>query len=227
MRPWLALAPLGALCLLPLRPAAAADRLVLVVENRSANKAAAAELQPAIAAALGRKGYEIVAGPEVDGAVAAAGALHAESMPLGATAALLDKFHAAKVLVVTIHFLLDPQRRSVGPRANPAVGLSARAFTKDRIAWRNSLGVIDEAGADGAPPQPPQKPLATQASARLLRSFPRGAGATVASLDEEWEAMTGSVARETAVGTDYDVLIERLRATRAGPRFRLKVKSAR
>lgn len=192
-------------------PALAGDRVVLLVDNRSANAAAPAEVAPALKAALARKGYEVVEGTP---------AARAESMSPADAAKLLEKNQAKRVVVVTVHFLLDKAPRSVGPKASPAIGLTAKAFTADRVAWRNSLGVIADDDEETARKK---KPLAAQASARLFWSFPRGPGAAIASVEQEWAEVTGFVSGPEAAGLkDYDVVIERLRATRSGPRFRLK-----
>lgn len=225
MRSVHAMVPLGAvLLLLPSAGAAAAtDRLVLLIENRSANPAAAAELQPALTAVLARKGYEVVAGPAVD---AFAGA-RAASIAAESAAGLIEHFQARGLIAVTIRFALGPGARSRGPTASPAVGLIAKAYFPGRSAWRSSLGLI----ADGPAPegkQPP--PLAAIACARLLWSFPRGNGPTLVSVADEWDALTGSSPAErarTEAVPSYDVLIERQRASRTGPRFPLKLRKNR
>jgi hypothetical protein len=208
--------PLAAVALLLClaRPAVAGgDRVVLLVANRSANPAAPAELAPALTAALARKGYEVVAGPQ---------AAHAESMSPADAAKLLEQNQAKRVVVVTVHFLLDKAPRAVGPKASPAIGLTAKAFTADRVSWRNSLGLIADDDEQAAKRK---RPLAAQASARLLWSFPRGAGPAVASAEQEWDEVTGVVELKNVSGIkDYDVLIERLRSSRSGPRFRLKTR---
>lgn len=223
MRPLHALlAPWSALLLLLPHAAAAADRLVLLVDNRSTNAAAATALTPILTAALARKGYEVVQGPEVDALFRATGALHAESLGAAAAAGLIDQLKARGALAITIRFFLEPQARALGPGASPAMGLTAKAFAPGRATWRNSLGLIADDGA-----AQPHRSLAATACARLLWSFPRGQGAALASASEDWEALTGSSpddrVRQSAV-PDYDVLIERQRASRAGPRFPLRAR---
>jgi hypothetical protein len=164
----------------------------------------------------------VLSGPEVEAAFARAGSASPAAITPQLAAPVLAQLQASRVVVVTIHFLLDRQLRSLGPEANPAIGLTARAITRERVSWRNSLGVIEDDAPEAGGPK--KKPLAAQASARLLWSFPRGPAATVASLDEEWKEVTGYVAPQiVSTVPNYDVLIERLRASRAGPRFRLRM----
>jgi len=194
--------------------ALAAERLILLVENRSANAAAGVDLKPILAAALSRKGYEVVAGPEVD----AADIAHPEALAPDAAAMLLDRFKAKRVLAVTVRLFLESRARARGPKASAAVGLTAKAFSADRVTWRNSRGVVE---AD----EPRTRPMAATAVARLLWSFPRAPGATLASASQEWDEMMGIPARtraNPAAVPDYDVLIKRMRGARAGPRFPLR-----
>ena len=204
----LALAASGAL---------ASERVVLLIENRSENPRAVAELTPYFAATLARKGYELVPPPEVE----AAGVKHPEQLTPGAAAALSERFKAQSVLAVTVRFFLDPKARDKGPGATKAVGLTGKAFSAERLTWRNARGIVDEA-------VPANRPVAAVAVSRLLWSLPKAAGASVASLDE-WEQMTGAISsslREPTV-PDYDVLISRLRASRTGPRFPLGMRKRR
>jgi hypothetical protein len=188
-------------------PALPAERIVLVVENRSSNPAAATEIAAAISTSLARKGYEVVSGAEVDGAVRARTDVQG----------LLQRFDAKAELEVTVRFLLAPHERERGPNAAPAAGLVARASKAGGVFWRNSLAVIDP---------PPNRPLAKIASSKLLWSFPQVPGVAVASADEEWSEMTGApIATSSGPGDrDYDVLIRRQRASRTGPRFRLRIR---
>jgi hypothetical protein len=187
-------------------PAVAAERIVLVIENRSSNAAAAAEIASAVSASLTRKGYEVVRGAEVEAAV------RARTDATG----LLERFQAKSEIEVTVRFLLSPQERERGPTAAPAAGIVARASKPGGVFWRNSLAVIDP---------PPNRPLANVASSKLLWSFPPAPGVALASADEEWAEMTGApVATAAGPGDrDYDVLIYRQRASRTGPRFRLRI----
>ena len=216
MRPLHALAPLGAFLLLLPGTAAAADRLVLLVENRSANAAASAELKPLLVAALSRKGYEVVAGPEVD----AAGIAGPEALEPGSAAKLLERFKAQSVLAVTVRFFLGPHDRTRGPKASSAMGLTAKSFSAARGTWRNSRSVVED-------DSPKKRPLTAMVVARLLWTFPRAQGATLASAAEEWDEMTGAPPKTRggpAAVPDYDVLIERMRAARTGPRFPLRMR---
>jgi hypothetical protein len=210
-------------CLLMALPQAALgaqDRLVLLVEDQSAEAAAAREIVPALTALISRKGYEVVAGSEADKAAAEASTGHLESLSPPAAASLLGRFHAERVLIVTIRFLLTSHARERGPSASPAVGLTAKAFSRERVIWRNALGFIDD-----EPERPGRKPrpLAFRACARLLWSFPRGSGATVASVAEEFEDVTGVLAQHVEKVPDYAVQFDRLRAARTGPQFRLRM----
>ena len=210
--------PLIACCALVAASGAAhagAERVIAVVENASQDPAAAAEIAAALSTAIERKGYEVVAGPEVDRAVAEAG------RPPGADAIprLLESFKAQRLVVVTVRFLLPSQARDRGPAASAAVGLVAQAFTARGTTWRNALGFIDD---EPQPANRKPRPLALRACSRLLWSFPRGPGATLASAAENFEEVTGVPAQARVQVPEYDVLIERLRATRTGPRFRLK-----
>ena len=222
MRPLPALAPWCALLLLLPGAAAAADRLVLLVDNRSANALAATELTPLLTAALTRKGYEVVQGPEVDALVRKLGVVHAESLGAVSSGDLTNQLKAMGTLAITIRFFLEPHARALGPGASPAVGLTATAFTPGRATWRNSLGYFAADGAEG-----PQRPMAATACARLLWSFPHGRGPTLASAVDDWDAVAGSTSedrmRQSSV-PDYEVRIERLRTARLGPRFPLRMK---
>jgi len=201
-RAWL-LALASILLASPLR---AAERLVLVIDNRSSNPAAAAEMSAALSAALARKGYQVMDGGSQAGSLTSADA-----------AGLLRRLEAKSALAVTVRFFLEPSERARGPKAGPAVGLTATAFSAQGPIWRNSLGVI------GAPEG---RPLAAIASARLLWSFPRVPGAALASAEEEWNEMTGATGRRATAPSspDDDVLIRRQRATRPGPRFPLRMR---
>ena len=208
---------LFALSLLPgAALAAPAERLVLLVENRSANAAAGAELKPLLVAALLRKGYEVVAGPEVD----AAGIEAVEELAPDDAAELLERFKAQGVLAVTVRFFLDSHDRTRGPRASGAMGLTAKSFSVARATWRNSRSVVED-------DSPRKRPLAAMVVARLLWTFPAAPGATLASAAEDWDEMTGApplVRAGPAAVPDYDVLIERLRARRTGPRFPMRMR---
>lgn len=215
MRLLRSLTPLGALLFLLPGTAAAADRLVLFVDNRSANPAAGAELKPLLTAALTRKGYEVVAGPEVD----AAGVVDPEALSTDAAARLSGQFKAQGVLAVTVRFFLDPHDRTRGPKASAAMGLTAKSFSLVRPTWRNSRSVVED-------DSPRKRPMAAMAVARLLWTFPRAQGATLASAAEDWDEMTGAPPKTRtgpAAVPDYDVLIERMRAARTGPRFPLRM----
>lgn len=195
--------------------AATAERLVLLVENRSANAAAGAELKPILVAALSRKGYEVVAGPEVD----AAGIADPEALAPDTAAKLFERFKAQGVLAVTVRFFLDPHDRTRGPRASGAMGLTAKSFSVVRPTWRNSRSVVEDES-------PRKRPMAAMVVARLLWTFPRAQGATLANASEEWDEMTGAPPQARtgpAAVPNYDVLIERMRAARTGPRFPLRM----
>ncbi|HUJ25223.1 MAG TPA: hypothetical protein VLW85_04340 [Myxococcales bacterium] len=203
------------LALLAPASALASERILLLVENRSENPAAIKEIAPFLSASLARKGYEVVSGPEVE----AAGVQHPEGLTPQAAATLGQKFKAQTLLAVTVRFFLDPQVRNRGPEAGKAVGLTGKAFGAERVTWRNARGIVDEA-------VPKNRPVAAVAVSRLLWSLPKAPGAPVASNDE-WDEMTGAqrLARGPEV-PDYDVLIERMRAARTGPKFPLHIQKA-
>jgi hypothetical protein len=170
----------GALFAILVAPAARAapwtrDRVVLIVDDRSTNQAAAAEVSHIVLQLLTSKGYEVVP---------AAGAAP------GSIEQLRQSLHAEAVVTITVSFLLEARPRPHGPRASPAFGLRARMLgAGERVVWRNALGWIADAAPQTvslrkAPPRP-----AALACERLLWSLPRGrpdpdAPAAVAALEE-------------------------------------------
>ena len=215
-----ALAPIAAAVLaLPAR-AGTPDRLVVLIENQTASAPAKEALAGGIARALKRKGYEVIAGAEVDAALAEARVAHVEELPPQVALALQQRFQAARVLAVTIRFFLEPAQRRKGPDASAAAGFTARAFAGGKPIWQSSLAVIDD-----LPPVEggPRKPLVIAATARLLWSFPNGMG-PIASDEQEFEnGAVAAVAAPVSALYDYDVRLERLRAARTGPRFRMRM----
>jgi hypothetical protein len=204
---------------------AAADRLVLAVEDQSGAANAREELTALLSKALTARGYEVMAGAEVDAALAAAGVAHVESMAPATAAALQERFDATRMFVVTVRFLLPPSPRGKGPQASAAAGLTARAFKGPKPLWRNSLGLIDDRPDEAQSGR--RRPLAALASARLVWSFPKGGGPLLAdALELEDGSGASARVREMEIPT-YDVAIERLRASRTGPRFPLRMRKAR
>jgi len=223
MSPRIALTVLFAV--LALRPesglGAETERLVLVVDSGTGPSAkAAAELSPALAAALRRKGYEVLSGPEVAQALSSI-----ERIGVREAKQICERFDAKGVLEVAVGFLLPAQAREKGPEAKAAVGLTARQLGPNGVTWRNSLSLIDDAPAPADTATRRRLPFVARASTRLLWSLPRGKGAPAISAEEDYDEVTGTVAITRNAG-DYDVLLERMRAQRAGPRFRLRITRA-
>lgn len=173
----LEVALLAALCAAA-QPAAAAfsrDRVVLLVQNRSSNGAADAELSPVVAGLLAAKGYEVVPAPEVTSALEAAHIPAGADLAPEAAAQLRQALRAEAVVTVIISFFLGGQERAVGPRANPAFGLRARVVGASGAIWSNSLGwIADDAPAPAAGFRKAQPKPTAVAVERLLWSMPRG-----------------------------------------------------
>lgn len=130
-------------------PAAArSERIVLIYENRSGNPAAIDLISSSIGGVLARKGYEVIDDGEVADFQEAMRTSRAEPSSPGTPNKILLRFHADTVLSVLINFVLEGAPRRRGPRASPAIGLTAKLVRQDgSIAWRNSMGVL----ADDSP----------------------------------------------------------------------------
>jgi hypothetical protein len=146
----------AAAALLPPAPALAGRlRVVLAFENRSSNRAAVNPVATSLSGILARKGYEAIESVEVSDFLEALHVTSVDPMPPGVANKLLLRFHADGVLSVVINYMLEARPRSRGPRASPAVGISARLVGfDDRLVWRNSLGLLADdvvsASAGGA-----------------------------------------------------------------------------
>jgi hypothetical protein len=134
----------AAAALLPPGPARAGRlRVVLAFENRSSNRAAVHLAATSLTGILARKGYEAIDSAEVSDFLEAMGVTRLDPMPPGVVNKLLLRFHADGVLSVVINYMLEARPRSRGPRASPAVGITARLVGfDDRLVWRNSLGLL-------------------------------------------------------------------------------------
>jgi hypothetical protein len=190
--------------------ASAADRVVLLIEDRSGSAVASKDLTPLFRAALARRGYEVKADLEP------LRGRHIEELKPEESQLLLAEAQAKLVVAVTIRFALPPQARARGPEAGAALGLTATAFSAERVAWRGSFGSVANPGGK-------EKPLPKQAASRLFWSFPLAPGATLASAIEPEEIENGSAER-VQLPADYDAPIERLRSSRKGPRFPLRLR---
>ncbi len=195
------------------------DRIVLLIDNRSTNPAATAEVSPAVREMLRSKGYEVVADPEVIGALQAARLEGATALEAQAAAQLCKAVRAEAVLMVTVSFFLDARDRERGPRASPAFGLGARMVSSSGKVWRNSLGWI----ADEVPPKSVFRKAAprptAQACERLLWSMPRGrvnpeAASQVAALEQPAKA---------SAAVRFDAPVERRREFRGVAHFPLRI----
>ena len=195
------------------------DRVALVVENRSSNASAAAEVVPAVADVLRSKGYEVIDRAEVERAIRTAGL----TSPIDLTGAskLREALQADAVVTVTISFFLDARDRERGPRANPAFGLGAVVLPAPAAgkAWRNSLGFI----ADEPAPQKTvfrkagPKPVA-QACERLLWSMPRGRGYEPPQMAKAEEPA------RPATSTRFEAPLPRLKESKEVARFPLRIR---
>ena len=151
------------------------DRLVLVVDNRSSNGAALAELGPVLSQIVASKGYDVVPAAQVAGAMRTAQLAPAGELSLESAARIREALNADAIVTVTVSFLLDARPRAVGPGANPAFGLRARMLTASGKVWRNSLGWIADDVAQPGPGSRKAQPKPTAlACERLLWSMPRG-----------------------------------------------------
>ena len=213
-------------------PSWARDRVALAVENRSTNPAATADVTTLVTDLLGKKRYEVVSAGElaaslVDGGLGVA----PEAVQQVARALKTDA-----VVTVTIEMFLDAQERSKGPRASPAIAMSARMFSRDgRTVWRNSLAEIAEQAvalsrtrferrgrgreANG---EVPRISAASQAAEVLLWTIPRGQPTA-----EELAAMrapppTGP-APEPVKSTRFESAPPRKRLERPVARFPLRI----
>jgi hypothetical protein len=217
-----ALAPLAA-ALLAAGSARAwtGERIVLLVEDGTGNPAAVAAVRPVAEAMLASKGYALVAAPESRAPAGRTGALSTS-----AARQLAASLRADAVLAITIDFFLDGHARSVGPKANPAAGFTAKLISADGAAvWRNSLGVIAEANP-ARPSSDGIDALAAKACQRLLWTFPRrNAAGAVAVAEPEWigddEPVLAAEARGAAPRPQLNVLLDRRPQSRSGPRFPL------
>lgn len=157
--------------------AARNERIVIVYENRSGNPDAIHLVSDSMGGVLARKGYEVIDGGEVLDFQEATQLAHADPLPPEVPGRLLLRFHADMLLGVVINFVLPAKPRARGPRANPAVGITARLVMPDgTLRWRNSMGVL----ADDAPlskgrddrASAIQTPIMT-CSERLLYTLPK------------------------------------------------------
>ena len=121
---------------------------MLVYENRSGNPEAIELVSSSIGGVLARKGYEVIEGGEVVDFEEAMLISHADPLPAGMANKILMRFHADTLLGVVINFVLPARPRPRGPRANSAIGLTARLVAQDgSVSWRNSMGIL----ADDSP----------------------------------------------------------------------------
>ncbi len=124
------------------------ERVVILYENRSGNPDAIHLVSDSMGGVLARKGYEVIDGGEVLDFQEAMSLARADPLPPELAGRLLLRFHADLLLGVVINFVLPAKPRVRGPRANPAVGITARLVMPDgTLRWRNSMGVL----ADDAP----------------------------------------------------------------------------
>jgi hypothetical protein len=157
--------------------AARNERIVILYENRSGNPDAIDLVSSSVGGVLARKGYEVIDGAEVVDFQEATHLARADPLPPDIPGRLLLRFHADMLLGVVINFVLPAKPRALGPRANPAVGITARLVMPDgTLRWRNSMGVL----ADDAPlskgrddrASAIQTPIMT-CSERLLYTLPK------------------------------------------------------
>jgi len=128
--------------------AARNERIVILYENRSGNPDAINLVSSSVDGVLARKGYEVIEGGEVVDFQDAMRLAHADPLPPEVPSRLLLRFQADMLLGVVINYVLPAKPRARGPRASPAVGITARLVMPDgSLRWRNSMGVL----ADEAP----------------------------------------------------------------------------
>lgn len=129
---------------------AARERVVLVYDNRSSSAHAAELASAAFEGLLARKGYEVVDGVEVKEFLGVKQPATLEPLPPGLADKLLLRFQAERLLTVVINYVLEARPRARGPRANPAVGMTARLLGPDgRVLWRASSAAIGGESSNG------------------------------------------------------------------------------
>jgi hypothetical protein len=142
-RTFMALAILSTVLAISGRADARSERIVILYENRSGNRDAIELVSSSISGVLARKGYEVIEGGEVTDFQEAMRISRADPLPEGVANRILLRFHADSLLSVVINFVFPAKPRTHGPRANPAIGLTARLVMQDgSIRWRNSMGVL-------------------------------------------------------------------------------------
>ena len=192
------------LAIAPLR-AVAGQRVVIIYENRSGNRAAVDLVSSSLGGTLARKGYEVVDDPEVTDFLDALHVVHVEPLAPALVNRLLLRFHADRVLAVVINFVLEAASRSNGPGSSPAVGLTAKLHAVEgAVLWRNSLGVLSDD--------------VTHGQARDSRA---GAIRSVVSTACERLTFTAPKAKPVAEVVSEDSRPNSRAAQRGGPRFPL------
>ena len=118
------------------------DRVLVIVDNRSSNARAAADIVPAVQALLEQKGYEVVRDGDATSTLSVD---RGAGVPAAALREAAQKLRADAVVAVSIGFLLEGKSRARGPNASAAIGVLAKMYSSDgRTVWRNSVAAILE-----------------------------------------------------------------------------------
>src|SRR6266542_3918075 len=150
-------------------PAGARERLVLVPFERVARSSASRDvLMPALAAALLAKGYDVVAGPDVEEFLRKRRIRWLDSLTPARTAELLSTFDAGGAVLGTI--------LSWAPdRIDPEVAVAARVLGRDgTVLWSDlaGLSISETEGALGLGKARGMDELARRAVDRLVAALP-------------------------------------------------------
>src|SRR6266542_1937244 len=183
-------------------PAGARERLVLVPFERVARATAARDvLMPALAAALLAKGYDVVAGPEVEEFLRKRRIRWLDSLSRAHAAELLSAFDASGVVLGTI--------LAWGPdRIDPHVALTVRVLGRDgMVLWSDlaGLSVSETEGALGVGKVRGIEELGRRTAASLVVTLPAGRLAPVRV------ARSAGLAQLPRVFRDRDRIGSRLR----------------
>ncbi|HUJ28758.1 MAG TPA: hypothetical protein VLW85_22210 [Myxococcales bacterium] len=175
----------AAAALLAAAPAAPAERLVVLYDNRSGDPRAVGIVATSFDGVLRRKGHEVIDSQEVTDFLEAKKVTRLDPLPDEVADRVTLRFHADAVVAVTIDFMLDTRPRRQGPKAGRAVGVSARLVSSDgRELWRNSMGLLSDELPVGDDRPGAMDDAVGSGCERLLFSFPRADRAQVAAADD-------------------------------------------
>lgn len=213
------------------------QKLVVVVDQRAAGTAAG-DLGPTVSAILGSKGYDVLAGRDVEEFIRAQGIAQLDAASTERIAALLQQFRADALLQVKVTFYLPEADRSIGPRANAAIGVLAERRGGDgKVNWRSTASARSDESFEylGRQSETAARPqtLVSVASERVLWSLPRAPEdpALVALREEQKRKLAQHrpppAARRPPDPQGLESLLKKSPSFRTGPRFRLRLNKMR